>query len=111
METLRRELQKKLEDHYRGSGWTVKRASDGTVYASGPGGVTWIGAAITAADLEDESTGERLREMAERRMEGGGELCPLELLPSADCAQELKSLLHRIGIADRSNVAVYSLAS
>lgn len=100
-----------LESHYRGSGWTVKRSRDGTVYANGPGGVTWIGRAVIPADLEDESTGELLREMAERRMEGGGELCPLELLPSADCAEQLEALLRRVGIADRGNVAVYSLVS
>lgn len=111
MESVRRELIEKLEAHYRGSGWTVKRAADGTLFANGPGGVTWIGAAIVSADLEDEATAERLREMAEQRMESGGELCPLELLPSPDCEQELKALLSRIGIADRSNVDVYSLAS
>lgn len=111
MESVRRELIEKLEAHYRQSGWTVKRAADGTLYADGPGGVTWIGAAIVSTDLEDEDTGERLRQMAEQRMEGGGELCPLELLPSPDCAEELKALLARIGIAERSNVGVYSLAS
>lgn len=111
MDSVRRELLEKLEIHYRGSGWSVKRAGDGTLYANGPGGVTWIGAAITPEDLEDDGVEERLRSMADRRMEGGGELCPLELLPSSDCTEDLRALLGRIGLADRSNVAVYSLAS
>jgi hypothetical protein len=111
MESDRRELVGKLEAHYRGSGWSVKRGGDGTIHASGPGGVTWIAAAILPSDLEDAGTGQRLREMAERRMEGGGELCPLELLPSVECADELKALLDRIGLSGRKNVAVYSLAA
>ncbi len=44
-------------------------------------------------------------------MEGGGELCPFELLPSTDCKEDLQDLLRRIGIADRGNVAVYSFAA
>lgn len=111
MEADRRELIEKLEAHYRSSGWSVKRAADGTLYANGPGGVTWIGAAVVSADLEDGIIAERLLEMADQRMEAGGELCPLELLPSPDCERDLKELLARIGIADRSNVDVYSLAS
>jgi hypothetical protein len=111
MESDRRQLVEMLETHYRRGGWTVKRSDDGTLYANGPGGVTWIGAAIVPADLEDEGIADRLLQMSEQRMEGGGELCPLELLPSPDCAEELKTLLARIGIADRSNVGVYSLAS
>jgi hypothetical protein len=107
----RRELTEKLEAHYRRSGWSVKRAADGTLYANGPGGVTWIGTAILAEDLEDEAVAERLRALADQRMDAGGELCPLDLLPSPECEQELKDLLGRIGIADRSNVDVYSLAS
>jgi hypothetical protein len=111
MEAARQELVERLEAHYRASGWSVKRSSDGTLYASGPGGVTWIGAAVVPADLEAEGVAERLTEMATRRMENGGELCPLELLPSSDCDAELRDLLCRIGLAKRSNVAVYSLAS
>jgi len=111
MDAHRRKLIETLEAHYRDSGWTVKRAADGTLYANGPGGVTWIGAAIVPADLEDVTTAERLLRMSEQRMEKGGELCPLGLLPSPDCADDLKALLGRIGIADRSNVDIYSLAS
>jgi hypothetical protein len=111
MENGHRELIETLEAHYLGNGWRVERVDDGTLHASGPGGVTWIGAAITATDIEDENAAERLRAMAERRMEAGGELCPLELLPSPDCEHELRELLDRIGIGDRSNVEVYSLAS
>lgn len=111
MESVRRQLLEKLEAHYRESGWAVKRASDGTVYANGPGGVTWIGATVVRADLEDDGVEERLTELASQRMENGGELCPLELLPSSDCDEDLRALLSHIGLAKRSNVAVYSLAS
>lgn len=111
MEDDRRDLTEMLEAHYRDSGWSVKRAPDGTLYANGPGGVTWIGAAILPVDLEDEAIAERLRRMAEQRMDAGGELCPLELLPSPECEQELRMLLGQIGMAERSNVDVYSLAS
>ena len=89
----------------------MKRMDESTVLADGPGGVTWIGRAVVREDLRDEATGERFREFAERRMEGGGELCPFELLPSPDCFDELEQLLERIGIAERGNVEVYSLVS
>jgi hypothetical protein len=111
METTREELLTTLEAHYRGSGWRVQRGDDSTVFADGPGGVTWIGRAVVAADLDDDGVEERLRELAERRMDGGGELCPFELLPAADCKQRLEELLSRIGIADRGNVAVYSFVA
>lgn len=111
MGTTRAELLETLESHYRGSGWRVKRGDDGTLFADGPGGVTWIGRAVVPADLEDDGVEERFRELADRRMEGGGELCPLELLPSADCKRELEELLGRIGIAGRGNVAVYSFVA
>jgi hypothetical protein len=111
MQEAREQLLDQLEAHYRQSGWTVKRASDGTLYANGPGGVMWIGAAVVPADLEQEDLGEWLTELAMQRMEGSGELCPLELLPSSECHDELRALLGRIGLARRSNVAVYSVAS
>jgi hypothetical protein len=111
MEVARERLLATLESHYRESGWTVERSPDGTICASGPGGVTWIGAAVVPTDLEREDLGERLIELATRRMEGSGELCPLELLPSSECDDALRSLLSQIGLARRSNVAVYSLAS
>ncbi len=111
METGRRELLETLEDHYRSSGWRVKRDDERTLFAEGPGGVTWIGMAVIPADLEEEGAEDRFKDLAERRMEGGGELCPFELLPSADCKEDLQDLLRRIGIADRGNVAVYSFAA
>jgi hypothetical protein len=111
MGNTRRELLETLETHYRESGWRVKRGNGATVFADGPGGVTWIGAAVIRADLEEDGVEERLKDLAERRMEGGGELCPFELLPSPDCKDELQELLERIGIAGRGNVAVYSFAS
>jgi len=53
----------------------------------------------------------RLVDLADRRMTHGGELCPLELLPAADCVDELEALLERLGLADRRHVAVSSLAA
>lgn len=111
MEAMRQELLQMLEGQYRQSGWSVKRTTDGTVCASGPGGVTWIGAAVIPSDLERDGLGQRLADLASRRMEGSGELCPLELLPSSDCDVELRALLDQTGLASRSNVAVYSLVS
>lgn len=111
MEAARRKLLETLEAHYRGSGWEVERADERTLFADGPGGVTWIGTAVVPADLEEEGIEGRFKDLAERRMEGGGELCPFELLPSEECKEDLEELLRRIGIADRSNVAVYSFVS
>lgn len=111
MDTARRELLETLEAHYRSSGWRVKRGDETTVFADGPGGVTWIGTAVIPADLEKEGIEDRFRDLAERRMDRGGELCPFELLPSPDCKDDLQALLERIGIAGRGNVAVYSFAS
>ena len=111
METGRRELIRTLEEHYRSSGWRVKRDDDRTLLADGPGGVTWIGTAVISSDLEEEDVEERFKDLADRRMETGNELCPFELLPSAECRDDLNVLLERIGIADRGNVAVYSLAA
>ncbi len=111
METARLALLETLEDHYRSSGWRVRREDEKTLFADGPGGVTWIGTAVIPADLEDEGAEERFKDLAERRMEGGGELCPFELLPSEECKEDLQALLKRIGIADRGNVAVYSFAA
>lgn len=111
MGTTRRELLETLEAHYRGSGWRVKRDGEATVFADGPGGVTWIGTAVVPADLEQDGIEDRFRDLAERRMDRGGELCPFELLPSPDCKDDLQAMLERIGIADRGNVAVYSFAA
>lgn len=111
MGMTRRELLETLEAEYRGSGWRVRRDDEATIFADGPGGVTWIGTAVVPADLEQDGIEERFKDLAERRMDGGGELCPFELLPSPDCKDDLQALLKRIGIADRGNVAVYSFAA
>lgn len=107
----RTELLGRLAQHYKASGWSVKELSDGTLAAAGPGGVTWIGTAITATDLESESLGERLLELADRRMEGGGELCPLDVIAPEDCESRLSSTLERVGLASRRNVSIYSIAA
>lgn len=104
----REELLDHLERYYRGGGWPVEREDD-LVLAAGPGGVTWIGAAVMAEDLKAGGLGERLGELAERRMPSSGALCPLELLPADGCADELQAVLDRTGLARRNHVAVYSL--
>lgn len=111
MDMIREQLTTRLTEHYRGQGWTTRTDLDGVVIADGPGGVTWIGAAVTRRDLVSGELETRLPELADRRMPHGGELCPLELLPAADCREELKRLLKRLGLADRRHVAVYSVAS
>lgn len=82
---------------------------EGLVLAAGPGGVTWIGAPVTRDDLDSGSLEARLPDLAERRMERGGELCPLELLPDPGCEGDLRSVLARLGLDRRPHVAVYSL--
>ena len=100
-----------MAEHYRGQGWSTRTEADGTVFADGPGGVTWIGAAVTGSDLASGELEARLPELADRRMPGGGELCPLELLPAADCVSDLEGLLERLGLSARRHVAVYSLSA
>lgn len=109
MDTPRADLLAQLETYYRGCGWKVERVDDRTVHAHGPGGVTWVGLAVVNDDLSDETFVAQLSELSARRMESGGERCPLELLPNPACADELRSLLARLRLTDR--VSVYSLAS
>lgn len=111
METSRDQLTRRLTEHYRGQGWVTRDDEDGIVLADGPGGVTWIGAAVVAHDVASGELESRLVDLADRRMTHGGELCPLELLPAADCVDELEALLERLGLADRRHVAVSSLAA
>ena len=40
-----------------------------------------------------------------------GALCPLELLPAEDCADELRAVLARLRLSERGHVEVYSLAA
>lgn len=110
METSRDQLTRRLTEHYRGQGWVTRDDEDGIVLADGPGGVTWIGAAVIAHDLASGEFESRLIDLADRRMSQGGELCPLELLPAADCVYELEGLLERLGLTDRRHVAIYALA-
>lgn len=107
----RQELLDTLERHYRSCGWKVESADDGTVRAAGPGGVTWIGLPVTPEDLSSESFDAQLVELAEQRMPRGGELCPFELLPAVECADDLREALARLRLDARGNVAVYSLAA
>jgi hypothetical protein len=111
VDKARDELTAKLADHYRGQGWTTRTEADGTVLADGPGGVTWIGTGITSSDLASAELETRLTALADRRMPRGGELCPLELLPSTDCIAAVELLLERLGLAERRHVVVYSLSS
>jgi hypothetical protein len=110
MDASRADLLTHLEAYYRDCGWKVERADDGTVRASGLGGVTWIGLPVTSADLADPSFAGRLAELAEERMPTG-ELCPLELLPSPDCSDELRQVLVDLRLGGRGHVEVYSLAA
>lgn len=109
MNASRAELLALLETYYHACGWKVARVDDRTVHADGPGGVTWIGLAVVVDDLDDEMFLAQLSELSRRRMERGGERCPLELLPDPACADELRSLLARLRLTDQ--VSVYSLAS
>jgi len=107
MNVQRQELLGHLEAYYRGCGWPVRRDADGTVRAEGPGSVTWIGLAVVPDDLGDETFSKRLLDLADVRMRTG-ERCPLELLPAAECEDELRRLLAQLRLIDR--VPVYALA-
>jgi hypothetical protein len=109
MEGRRQELLDELERYYRGCGWKVERAPDGTLRAAGVGGVTWIAMAVVGADLADEGFADRLVELSDVRMADDGARCPFELLPDPACAGDVRSLLARLRLAER--VAVYSLAA
>lgn len=108
MESRKQELLSELERYYRSCGWKVERVEDGTVRAVGTGGVTWIGMAVVAADLTDDSFAPRLVELSEM-YEDDGARCPFELLPDPDCAGDVRSLLSRLRLGER--VSVYSLAA
>ncbi len=109
MDEKRQELLGHLEAYYRGCGWPVERAEDGTTRAAGPGGVTWIGMPVLPEDLAATDFPERLRDLSEQRMPAGGERCPFELLPAEECVAELRQLLAELRLSDR--VSVYSLAA
>ncbi len=111
MSVRKQELVAVLERYYREAGWRVERAEDGTVRAVGPGGVTWIGMAVVPEDLAIAGFEQRLVELSQQRMPDGRELCPLELLPDAACAHELRALLARLRLDEQGHVEVYSLAA
>jgi hypothetical protein len=108
MEPRKQELLSELERYYRGCGWKVERAEDGTVRAAGTGGVTWIGMAVVAADLADQDFGPRLVQLSDVR-ENDGARCPFELLPDGECADEVRLLLAQLRLTER--VSVYSIAA
>jgi hypothetical protein len=105
----REDLLGHLEAYYRSCGWPAERASDSSVRARGSGGVTWIGLAVMPEDITGEGFALRLRDLSGERMPGGGERCPLELLPAAECADELRELLSKLGLSEL--VSIYSLAA
>lgn len=105
----RNELLDQLEAHYRSQGWPVRRPEDETLVATGPGGVTWLGLAVVGEDLSSHELEGRLRDLSERRMPSGGELCPLDLLAERGCQAGVEALLERVGLADRPHVSLYSL--
>ncbi|MFN2469997.1 MAG: hypothetical protein ABR583_03225 [Gaiellaceae bacterium] len=109
MDDRKQELSNELERYYRSCGWSVERAVDGTIRAVGTGGVTWIGIAVVADDLSSDEFPARLLELSDVRMGDDGARCPFELLPDAECADELHSLVHRLQLTER--VSVYSLAA
>jgi hypothetical protein len=111
VEARRQELVEQLEVYYRSCGWKVRRESDGTVRADGPGGVTWIGLVVVGEDLDAADFEARLLELSDQRVSAGGQLCPLELLPAEDCEERVRGLLARLRLDARGHVGVYSLAA
>ncbi len=112
MNEARHVLASQLEAYYRSCGWRVRRADDGTLEADGTGGVTWHGAAIVAEDIQGTTALDaRLVELANRRMPGGGELCPLDLLPDPEAEAGLREALERTRLSHRPHVSVYELSA
>ena len=105
----REELRGHLEAYYRSCGWPVDHAGDGTLRARGAGGVTWISLVVMREDIIGGGLAETLRRLSCERMPGGGERCPLELLPAAECVGEVRTLLAELGLSEL--VSVYSLAA
>ena len=110
MEDPRTDLTETLRTLYKRGGMKVT-SSNGLLEAAGPGGVTWIGRAVVREDFDAEEFEAEIIELAGRRMERGGELCPLDLLPDAACESELRDLLRRTGLDQRPHVAVYTAAA
>jgi hypothetical protein len=107
----RSELLDRLERHYRDSGYVVRERDDRTVRAVGPGGVVWIGLALTGDDLGAADLDSTLLALSDERMENGRIVCPFEILPAPDCAEAVNDRLRTLRVADRGHVTVYSLAA
>ena len=103
-------LSDMLASYYRGCGWSVTHAEDGTVRARGLGGVTWIGLPVIGADLANPGFADALRSLSEERMPSG-ELCPLELLPDPACEGGLRDLLDELRLSGRGHVEIYASAA
>ena len=110
MSDERKRLTEMLRSHYHSSGWKVE-ADDGRLEATGPHGVKWIGRAVVPEDLQSEEFEAEIIDLADRRMPGGGELRPLDLLPAPECREGLDGLLERTGLARHTHVSVYSIAA
>ena len=110
MSDSRQDLLEQLKRYYASCGWKVESSPDGTVRAAGPGGVTWIGLAVVPDDLAADDFEQRLFELSEQRMPAG-QLCPFELLPAEECADELRATLDRLRLSERGHVALYSVAA
>ena len=110
MAARKQELRNLLTEQYKSYGWKTVPADDGTVRAVGLNGVTWIGLPVVAEDLADPTFEARLLLLSDERMPRG-ELCPLELLPSADCADRLRATLDRLRLAERGHVEIYAVAA
>lgn len=104
-------LLDRLEAHYRDCGWKVQSRDGYSIRATGPGGVTWIGMAVAGDDLADDATEQRLLHLSDERMDGGRIVCPFELLPDPACADDLRTTLERLQLAERGHVTVYSAAA
>jgi hypothetical protein len=105
------DLLARLEVYYRRAGWPVRRADAETLEATGPGGVLWLGTAVIDDELESEQLEERILGLADRRMPGGGELCPLDVVVAEGSEGRLRELLARLGLADCPHISVLSPAA
>ena len=110
MSDERKRLTDLLRSHYRSCGWKIESA-EGHLEATGPHGVKWIGRPVVPDDLASERFEGEIVDLAGRRMPGGDELRPLDLLPAPECRRELEQLLDRVGLGDDPRVQVYSIAA
>lgn len=104
----REALTERLQRRYKKLGFKPAPSEPPVLKAVGLHGVHWIGRAVVADDLSSKEFEQELLELSDRRMEDGGALCPLDLLPAADCRDRLRGMLATHGLDRRGHISVFT---